>query len=648
MTRSFAIPASADRAGADSADCWVDEIDVRGRDARIVLNVWPLGFVTQERPDTKPVPATLGLSFVDEPSSDTSILETAPCTVQGATGRCRIPASRRIDLRLEWGGLVPSYAKNIALREGETLDLSPAPSASARVVDGDVVTRKGSPLVTALVRLVPATAAEMTRSDRLLRTREARTDLHGRYRIEGVEPGTYRLESRMEGLPDAVRDSIVVASRDVHAGSLVHSPPGTVEVQIDPPMAASGTPWTVRIIGEGRRAHEIVVVASGVASPAGFWESDLIPAGSYGVVVMNELHSEVANRQVEVNDGQTRVSFTIAGIAVRGTLVSGDDPVSGSLVFADRKGTRVRAVTDAEGRFEVMFPSKGSWDVTVTVPPSSRDELRLAPVTIDDDTEKLDLVLPAGRIRGTVRNLDGERAEAFVRVRRKGRVVAETRTGDDGTFLFAHLDEKSFMVEADGSSSAARPIAVDLSSSPHEKEIELTLQPLRVARGVILGAAGRPLSGAIVRVVDEASGVFDDTIADAEGLFSVELKSDAAIDIVVIAPPAPVIARRFARTEWQGPFLTIAVPSESATLRIVVMRVPPWPILASGSFSISLQMFLMPSFGAAAMREFVDGAFQFAIEPGMYRVCRSGDCRNVTLPSGAIATVDYVSEAETP
>lgn len=648
VTRKLSVPASTVSISGVAKGCWLETTLYRAETAPAVIEVWPHAMLSARFEGVKSIPSTVRVVFVDVTAGENDDLQEIDCSTEELVARCNLPALRSMHLRLESDGFAPVYVKNVMIKEGETEQVGPAQLVPAYRVDGRVISRDGRPIRDAQVRLLPATAGGLSASERLLRSRFASTDAKGYFRIQSVEPGPYRLVSRATGLGDAVLDPVRIADRDIQAPPLVHSALSRIEVLLAPAVAPDSAPWHIRLTRSGTRQDERVLVAEGTVSPAGIWSSLPLPDGEYTVSVLDRFRSQMATQTVVLEGRDERAVVTISGIPVRGKLLSGEEGVAGMLTFTMPSGLRVRTETDQSGVFGCMFPAAGSWSVSVTTPLESSSTISLPKVDIDaDSTGELELRLPAGRIHGTVVSQQGNPAEAAITARQDGRIVAQTWSAADGKFTLEHLSEVAHTVEAEGENGFAPAAPADLSEKS-TIEVELKLRTLQM-KGAVLAASGRPLSGAVVRLFDEATGEFEDTIADAEGLFSISARTAGAIDVIVIAPPAPIVARRMAPAQWQGQFVTIAVPAQGAYLRLVTLRTPPWPVLTpAGGVPLSLGLYVMPRFGSPTMREFVNGALQFFIEPGSYTLCNGSDCRPFQLQPGNEVTITFLPVLERP
>ena len=643
------VPVSAASLSAVAQGCWIEtrQVDVSPND--VVLRAWPLATLSAAYERIKPEPSAVRVAFVDTAAGENERLQELTCTRDGAVATCELPAGRTMHVRVEWAGFAPVYAKNVAAREGAVVDLGAADLAPAYNVSGRVAARDGTAIAGALVRLLPSTAGEMTKAERVLRTIEAGSDTKGNYRLSGVAPGLYRLVSQVARRADAVIDPLRVTDRDLAAPPLVHTPRARLEIVLSPPVAPDGTPWKVEVSRRGTRQFERLVVASATVPVSGSWRSEPLENADYTVTISNRAGSEVARQERSIDGEDELLLITVAGISVSGRILAGDDGVVGDVAFSAPSGQTIRVKTAKDGSFGALFPHPGSWRVEVVIPPSSM-YLRLPAVEIrENHQESLEIRLPAGRIEGTVVDSRGKPAVVGVSVTRDRRSLATGVTSDDGTFVIEHVPEGKCTLSVTSNEWFVPPVEVTVTEEEPAK-VHLVLQPSPTLKGVVTGPSGRPLSGAVVRVVELDTTRREDKIADAEGRFAVKLRTMGMIDVIVLAPPAPVLARRFAPPQWHDQLVSLTVPATSATLRLLLLQSPPWPILTSADGAARpLGLFLMPRFGSSAvMQEFIDGAVQFTIEPGAYTLCLASDCRRMVLHPGSVETITFIPRPEKP
>lgn len=644
-------PALTRAVSALARGCWVETRQFDPAASKIVVGAWPLATLAFSHERIKPEPSAVKAAFVDVSAGESDTLQELGCSREGPTARCDLPAGRAMHVRVEWDGYAPIYAKNVSATEGGFVDLGPSNLVPAYKVIGRVIARDGTPIAGANVRLLPAAAGEMTRSERRLRTAAAVSDAKGNYTISGVATGAYRLVSEAAGHAEAVLDPVRIADRNVHPAPLVHSARARLEIVLTPPVAPDARPWRLQIARRGTRQFERHVVVDTSLSINGSWKSEPLENAEYAVTISDAAGSEVATREIVMDGRDELMLITIAGIPVHGRLLSGDEGVAAELTFSYQSGQTVRATAGADGAFSAFFPKAESCRADVVVPPN-RIRVRLPDVEIRaEGQEALELRLPAGGIEGVVVDWKGKAAVAGVTAYRNGerRSAASGPSASDGSFAMRYIPEGTYIVEAQNRGGFAEPVEIDVSSEKPAK-VRLVLQPRPALNGVVTGPSGRPLSGAVIRVFDPASTRYEDTVADAEGRFAMNVWTAGPIDVIVLAPPAPVIARRLSPPQWQDQLVAIAIPSASATLRLAIARMPPWPILTSSDGAArSLGLYLMPRFGSPkVIQELVDGAIQFVLEPGSYTACLGEDCRPFVLHTGSVATLDFIAAREKP
>jgi hypothetical protein len=276
--------------------------------------------------------------------------------------------------------------------------------------------------------------------------------------------------------------------------------------------------------------------------------------------------------------------------------------------------------------------------------------VNLAPVTIGSPHEgELVLDLPGGRLNAVVVDANGAVAPASLLLRRDGKIVTSGVTDDDGKIEMFGLAAGSYVAEAEAEHGFAGPVAVTIDKDT-VTELELRVSPMREVTGQVLTSDGFAASGAIVRTLDDITRSYEDTIADGRGVFTFRAKPGVeAIDVVVLAPPHPVALRRIVvagKRNVSAPPIVLA--RTGGTLRVVPGGdIPPWPTLrAPHGRSYPLILLLAPRFGLPRWREFVDGAFQFSVEPGAYVLCSpDAKCKSTLLAPNAETLVNFLERS---
>jgi hypothetical protein len=449
-------------------------------------------------------PRVIRGSFVDAEGKEASE-QPADCSLEGLAWRCAVPAGRPLHLRVLIDDHAPLYVWDVVAGE-ERFDtgihtLVRGASISGRVIGED-----------ALLRLVPSLAAHQPASDRELTSLKAKPDRQGYFQFSGVPPGRYRLVSRLRGHADAVREVEVARGQDLRLDEpLRHTVLGALEVFLTPPVARSGRPWKVVLKRPAERIAQMELAGEGLAGVDGFWSREGLQPGPYLLMVVDG-GSEVAHQLVELRGGQERLVLPISAIDVRGRVTAGDKPVEAMVRFdfIDATGRRVETKTDADGTFAVTFPVAGEWRPSIM---AGEAQMKLEPVTIrSPHDEELSLELPGGRVQARVMDGNGAAVPAAVLLRRDGKTVASGLTDDDGKLELFGLAAGAYAAEAEGDEGFAGPVTVAIDEE-HPAELELRISAYRNVTGQILSSDGSAASGAIVRVLDDSSQAYADTIA---------------------------------------------------------------------------------------------------------------------------------------
>jgi hypothetical protein len=647
------VSATVDRRDSNAAllpvtpGCWSDPI---AASQPLVAELWPAVTVRGEFEiaEAAELPRSIVGTFGDAGKARTdeanAIEHVARCSLEKLAWSCQVPAGRPIHLKLSVADFAPVYLWDLEARE-EVVNTGAHPLLRGAGVVGRVVSDDGTPIGNALVSLIPVTAAHFSATDRQLTEPHARSNAKGYFQFVGVSPGWYRLASKMRGLGDAIGEKLleIRSSQDLRLREdLGHRPMAEVEVVITPPTTKAGRRWRVALTREGNRLHETVREAEGTVRVDGVWTHGGLQPGSYLLYILDE-GTEIAQRSIELRGGLERVLVAADAIEVRGRVLSGVEPVQGTVQF-DMEGRRVKVSTDDDGIFRASFPVAGTW-LPSLFPGASSGEVRLPPVEIraPHDGELL-LEVAGGRISGRVVGLDGKAVRAAVHVRRDRRLVAQCTTRDDGRFELIGLTEGSYFVDGETEDAFAGPISVSVVED-ERTEIELRVERAHEISGLVLTSTGLAASGAIVRSVD-SSGFYEDVIADARGAFSLQVKAgERFVDLIFFAPPHPVTVRRVSVAEKRiTPLAPIQLPAEGATLRLYVQHLPPWPVLVTADGrAYSLGLLAAPRFGSPRLRESINGGFEFVIEPGTYVCCDGPACRTVQMASHAETVVDFVT-----
>jgi protocatechuate 3,4-dioxygenase beta subunit len=262
----------------------------------------------------------------------------------------------------------------------------------AIVVRGQIRSSVGRPVINARVQLTPADVPQRWSAP----AGQAVADEAGRYRVEGLPPGDYRLQV-------SLADHAAHAERLSVAGSMqkdvVLDAPATVDgLILKPDGAPASGASVVAVVKYNRDAattNRAVTDKTGRFTMTSLGSGQLTlstrHAGSVGA--LGPMAIETAERkQVTIQLGP--------GAQVTGVVTWDDGSPAGAMtvmtVVGDGTEVRMETRSAADGSFTIVGLPPGA--VTLRVPPSRSQEWREG-----TGPERTDLVLKAGELRAGVR-----------------------------------------------------------------------------------------------------------------------------------------------------------------------------------------------------------------------------------------------------
>lgn len=396
----------------------------------------------------------------------------------------------------------PRVVKDLEAREGiNRLDLQ---FEGGHEVEGRVSSTAGEPVAQAVVRLLTA--------GRYWGGPETTTGNDGRFVIQGVQDGQYRLRAEGEGYaPSAGDERVEVAGEPVRG----------VEIRLDPGGAIAG-----RITGLEPEEFASVRVAAEGGGFDGFQDSNVDREGNYrlehlasGSYTVNATLSDSGRRatgQATLDPGapETRLDLQFErGLTLSGQAVQGDEPVAGVTVYAE--GIDVSHMgwsqTDTRGWFSIEGLEAGSYRVHVR-----NFQTGLAyNETVEVATNKeIVIELPTASVGGRV--VDGTDREPLSGVTLvlentegggSGVMPTHTATTDlEGRFSIRHIGDGNWKLTARLEGYAAVSLPVPVLHGKSADGLQLTMDP---TEGLTLEA--RLPSGALpdeltVAVLDPSGG----------------------------------------------------------------------------------------------------------------------------------------------
>jgi hypothetical protein len=194
------------------------------------------------------------------------------------------------------------------------------------------------------------------------RTRRGLTGDDGRFRLEGIEAGTYELVARAEGFPVEKRE-VRIDREPVDLGDLELEPAASIAGIVLGPAGAPLEGARVRARppaspGEDVREAEMEVLAEAVSGTGGRFLLTGLSGGRFDVLASADGGKRGALREAETG-GQPVVIRLEEGIAISGICVdAAGEPVGGASVRID--GAETEAVTAADGSFDwIGVPRQG-------------------------------------------------------------------------------------------------------------------------------------------------------------------------------------------------------------------------------------------------------------------------------------------------
>jgi|CXWL01.1.fsa_nt_gi hypothetical protein len=523
------------------------------------LLVWPQGLVraSLDNPSRRPLPTSLHVEFSRPPSHQSSHslpAGRAGCPIEQGRLHCFVPAGP-LDLVVRADGFVPHYRWDSKVKAGEAIELGTLVLVPGASVVGRVAAEGATfDPSNCLVRLIPRLGLAASSTDYVLKRRLTGTgpttsvDGRGFFQLRGVAPGSYRLEVVHPGFATAVLPEIeILEERETSLDApLLLRPPLELSVLIEPALDALERPWQISISryqdSEGTFDPPLF---EGKASLGGELHLREVPAGRYWISVTDATGARLWSDPEILVEGEadSQVRVAIDYLPVRGELLYGDEGVPGEIHFGGRNGlVRTAVVTDTEGRFEVLLPRSGLWDVAVELsePPVQRT-FRRTLVRGSDGWAELELKVPATRIFGRVVGEEGmpiEGARVFAAVAGIARQTSSTDQLGHFEILGAPVGEVALSAESlEPDALAGESQFVQLFENQSLGPIEIVLAKRRALVGRVVDGSG-PVAGAVVSwlvLVPETVGSSAPALTDHEGRFELKLPSAARELLVTIA-----------------------------------------------------------------------------------------------------------------
>lgn len=567
--------------------------------------------------------------------------EPLDCMLELPKWQCTVPAELPVDVRLEPRGFAPVHLWSVTAKPGERRGIERQTLIAGASLAGWVENPDSEPVPGAVVTLAPLQPEGDDAARSIAAQYRVTTNARGFFQFTGVHAGDYRLVSRASIFAPVMIPAITVRplAASTWPRQLRHAHSLALKVDLQPAKAADGSEWRVAVT-------ERIPLTPG-SSPAstsltldsnGLWTATGLRPDMYELVVKDRSGSVVERTNLDLTNGTREVlSVLIRTIAVAGIVKVGDQPLAGADIrFSNLDAKTVSVTSDEDGRFTASFPASGRWSPLVyPYGRQRRTQVRAKAVDITAEGEhSLEIVLPGGRIGGTVVKQDGMAVKAAVHVVKAGALVAQQTTTADGKFDFIGLAEGPYAVSAEAEVGATpRPVETSLREND-AREMKLVVEPYRIVRGRVRTPGGQPASGAVMRISKDGGVSWSDLVLSLQGEFEYAFPGGQnEVDLVVLTNAYPAAMMRVSLGAAAQAPLVINLLPYGGELQVEPARV----YVVRHDTAVPLFVFHLPNS--------LGGAPRVHLEPGSYMVCREprvdDECRRVLIAPGTTTTVDF-------
>lgn len=613
-------------------------VTVTKSDTGTVIPIWPLGTIygkveTSDRAIVGGVTARWTAS-VKEPGAVPE--GELPCALNENEYRCPVPTGT-LDVRIGAKGYASQFLWALKVPPLETVTAPLIRLKKGAGAYGWVAVGRGVSFdhTTTTVRLTPEAMSEPRSQQRPI---VATVDRRGFFSFSGIDPGAYRIAASAESDSESEeRELVIRPDREVELlRPLVLERRVPLRVRISPPTDPSGLAWHVVVTRARNGYGDSAVINQASGDDAGVVTIRNLPPGAYEISVTPK-GKDIAfvTRAIEM-PRDASMAMEIQTTRVIGIVRMNDQPLAGAMVWLGGK-FRTPAVTltaGADGEFHgiVPFDPGETWLVTVThSDPSIATTINQRPEREDEETVRLNLVIPAGMIDGVVLEANGSPAVRgianVIRASDETADVMQARVAD-GKFELAGLQPGDYTVYAEGPGGRTTGKTIVNVSKDDVSSVKLTFgESLRLV-GRLTADNGSAIAGAKVFVnsVEVPAPVWIPRSTSGGGEFATEVPDGTrTIDVVVIAAGfafksfrAPLDTGRqlVILMRQNGGRLGLTIPT--AAMEGVSGRIPY--VVHNG---IAIPAMFLLSNRMATSRATDDGLIITAphVEPGAYGLC---------------------------
>jgi hypothetical protein len=480
-----------------------------------------------------------------------------------------------VEIRPE--GFVPHYAGVRALAAGGQSRLDPIALQAGASVSGLVARADGtSPLAPCQASIAvegPRRPPPRGQAAEGPRVYTARTGECGFFQLVGPPPGEHVLSV---DCPDASASTLVTVQLEAETrlAAPIVLEELALEVTVRPPLGPGRRPWKLALSAVAPRWRSVVEAAP--ASADGRWSKEGLSAGTYRVVVMDDMGAPWDNRLVKLGLGNdtTGLSIRVPIRAIEGRVHLGSRPLRARLLFMGSSGP-VQLESDEDGAFAGFLPiprdaADERWTVQVDAsspPISRRVEGLVIPAATGDAPAWVELALLSSPIRGAVVSSDGRGQPGAqvtaVDVATAAQVLAVAN--DLGSFELADLPPGSYTVIAESARGFSDRVPLEVREGEEQELVLIVGGPTRFV-GRVTSEAG-PVGGAAVQAWLPPGVPRSFLRTGADGGWQMEIPRDAGEVGVTVS--APGYALRMARLRVTNDEVTL-IPLSIAAGRLVL------------------------------------------------------------------------------
>lgn len=639
---------------APSPGCWSAATEYRASDdvtSEISIRLFPAASVVGNLSGTgalgdNTVHAQVRLGETENP---VSVRETKiACEVEAGRFRCSVPATQ-FDLQLESPGFAPKYLFDLAPQAGATTEIGTYTLSRGASISGWIQSpRQSRTPRDVTIALSNDSEGKLTKGqERSLRVSETRANHRGFFQFINVPEGKYRLRATApEFSPSPYEVLDVREGREYNlAHALELEPLAELEVWLNTSSLPSDS-WHIKLSRVDEIRGLLTLVRAGPVQQ-GRWISGPIEAGAHVLEVRDAKGSIHFRDDVKVFSSMPVLHVALTSVPIVGTVRVGDEYFTGRLEFSNATRKAAQFETDDDGRFFGVLPEEGVWRVDVTQR-ESRSRTKAGQVNVKrrtgEDSARVDIELPDGRVAGEVQNASGTPVPAVVHLFRDGKSAASQLTGADGKFNLFGLQPGRVQLQAvgkDGATSEMMPLLI----SETVEGLMLTVRKLREIRVRLRDDRGLPVVGAVVRHISPRLSSIEDVTTGPSGAFKLVVpESVKHVDVAIVAPGFPKKIAAIESTSPPNREVELILRRSAGLLVLSGLSNGQLPYISSEDGHLVPLALLLSTRGNSLPRELETGDFKAEFEAGRYLICKgplpSSKCQITEIHAGSRQVLD--------